>query len=255
MNKQFSDDELIKLYQQNNDAMPPKHVDEAILARAADAVNGENKTFDKKVFGNKDLEGKLRARKATEISNRWWQYSGLAAAIVAVAVLAPWQYYQDPILVSVESAEVPAAMPKAKQAPESAPQIERVEILAEDVQMERIEVTGARIERSTPEQKARAVQAVSPVMYSINLSEPNNELSAKPNGKPIAEFKEILAKLENKDEEGAQSALIKLLKEKPEYHDDIPEPLEDLYQALVKNGKIERPDTLSKSDDKLKDKN
>jgi hypothetical protein len=251
MSKQFSDDDLIKLYQQNNDAMPPKHIDDAILARAADVVNGENKIFDKKVSGNKDLESKARAQKATKTSNRWWQYSGLAAAIVAVAVLAPWQYYQDPILVSVESAEVPAAMPKAKQAPESAPQIERVEILAEDEQMERIEVTGARLERAAPEQKARAVQAVSPVMYGINLSEPNNELSAKPNGM----FKEILAKLENKDEAGAQSALIKLLKEKPEYHDDIPEPLEDLYQALVKNGKIERPDTLSKSDDKLKDKN
>jgi len=244
MNKQFSDDELIKLYQQNNDAMPPKHIDDAILARAADAVN------DEKVSDNKGLESKSRAQKATKISNRWWQYSGLAAAIVAVAVLAPWQYYQDPMLVSVESAEVPA-MPKAKQAQESAPQIERVDVLAEDVQMERIEVTGARIERAAPEQKARAVQAVSPVMYGINLSEPHT----KPNGKPNAVFKDILAKLENKDEAGAQSALIKLLKEKPEYHDDIPEPLEDLYLALVKSGKIERPETSSKSDDKSKDKN
>ena len=243
MNKQFSDDELIKLYQQNNDAMPPKHIDDTILARAADAVNYENKVFDQKIFGNNDLGRKSRAKKATKTSSRWWQYSGLAAAIVAVAVLAPWQYYQDPMLVSVE---VPA-MPKAKQAQESAPQIERVEILAEDVQMERIEVTGARIERAAPEQKARAVQAVSPVMYGINLSEPN----AKPN----TVFKDILAKLENKDEAGAQSALIKLLKEKPEYHDDIPEPLEDLYQALVKSGKIERPETSSKSDDKSKDKN
>ncbi|MFY8300969.1 hypothetical protein AAEU28_19545 [Pseudoalteromonas sp. SS15] len=246
MSKQLSDNELIKLYQQNNDAMPPKDIDDAILARAADAVSGENGIFDKKVPGNKGLESKGRANKATKTSSRWWQYSGLAAAIVAVAVLAPWQYYQDPMLVSVESAEVPA-MPKAKQAQESAPQIERVEILAEDVQMERIEVTGARIERAAPEQKARAVQAVSPVMYGINLSEPNNE--------PNAMFKDILAKLENKDEAGAQSALIKLLKEKPEYHDDIPEPLEDLYLALVKSGKIERPDTSSKSDDKSKDKN
>ncbi|TMO57899.1 hypothetical protein [Pseudoalteromonas phenolica] len=241
MNKQFSDDELIKLYQQNNDAMPPKHIDDAILARAADAVNGENRSID-----NVGLESKARARKATKTSSRWWQYSGLAAAIVTVAVLAPWQYYQDPMLVSVESVEVPA-MPKAKQAQESTSQIERVEILAEDVQMERIEVTGARIERAAPDQKARAVQVVSPVMYGINLSEPN----AKPNGK----FKDILAKLENKDEAGAQSALIKLLKEKPEYHDDIPEPLEDLYLALVKSGKIERPETSSKSDDKSKDKN
>ncbi|MBE0357123.1 hypothetical protein [Pseudoalteromonas phenolica] len=241
MNKQSSDDELIKLYQQNNDAMPPKHIDDAILARAADAVNGENRSID-----NVGLESKARARKATKTSSRWWQYSGLAAAIVTVAVLAPWQYYQDPMLVSVESVEVPA-MPKAKQAQESTSQIERVEILAEDVQMERIEVTGARIGRAVPEQKARAVQAVSPVMYGINLSEPN----AKPNGK----FKDILAKLENKDEAGAQSALIKLLKEKPEYHDDIPEPLEDLYQALLKSGKIERPETSSKSDDKSKDKN
>lgn len=246
MNKQFSDDELIKLYQQNNDAMPPKHIDDAILARAADAVNDENKVFDQKVFGNKALESKSRAQKATKTSSRWWQYSGLAAAIVAVAVLAPWQYYQDPMLVSVESAEVPA-MPKAKQAQESAPQIERVEILAEEVQMERIEVTGARIERAAPEQKARAVQAVPPVMYGINLSEPN----AKPN----AVFKDILAKLENKDKAGVENALIKLLKEQPEYHDDIPEPLEDLYLALVKSGKIERPETSSKSDDKSKDKN
>ena len=246
MSKQFSDDELIKLYQQDNDAMPPKHIDDAILARAADTVNGENKNFDKKVFGNRGLEGKARAQKTTKTSSRWWQYSGLAAAIVAVAVLAPWQYYQDPMLVSVESGEVPA-MPKAKQAQESAPQIERVYIQAEDVQMERIEVTGARIERAAPEQKARAVQAVSPVMYGINLSEPN----AKPN----AVFKGIVAKLENKDEAGAQSALIKLLKEKPEYHDDIPEPLEDLYLALIKSGKIERPETTSKLDDKSKDKN
>jgi hypothetical protein len=246
MNKQFSDDELIKLYQQNNDAMPPKHIDDVILARAADTVNGENNTFDKKEYDNRVLESKLRSQKATKTSSRWWQYSGLAAAIVAVAVLAPWQYYQDPMLVSVESAEVPA-MAKAKQAQESAPQIERVEMLAEDVQMELIEVTGARIERAAPEQKARAVQAVSPVMYGINLSEPN----AKPN----AVYKDILAKLENKDKAGAQSALIKLLKEKPEYHDDIPEPLEDLYQALVKSGKIERPETSSKSGDKTKDKN
>ena len=246
MSKQFSDDELIKLYQQDNDAMPPKHIDDAILARAADTANGENKNFDKKVFGNRGLECKARAQKATKTSSRWWQYSGLAAAIVAVAVLAPWQYYQDPMLVSVESAEVPA-MAKAKQAQESAPQIERVNIQAEDVQMERIEVTGARIERAAPEQKARAVQAVSPVMYGINLSELNTKLNAK--------FKDILAKLENKDEAGAQSALIKLLKEKPEYHDEIPEPLEDLYLALVKSGKIERPETSSKSDDKSKDKN
>ncbi|TMP82251.1 hypothetical protein CWB73_05005 [Pseudoalteromonas phenolica] len=250
MNKQFSDDELIKLYQQNNDAMPAKHIDDAILARAADTINGENNTFDKKEYDNRVLERKARAQKATKTSSRWWQYSGLAAAIVAVAVLAPWQYYQDPMLVSVESAEVPA-MAKAKQAQERASQIERVDIQAEDVQMERIEVTGARIERSAPEQKARAVQAVSPVMYGINLSEPNSELKTKLNAK----FKDILAKLENKDEAGAQSALIKLLKEKPEYHDDIPEPLEDLYLALVKSGKIERPETSSKSDDKSKDKN
>lgn len=250
MSKQFSDDELIKLYQQDNDAMPPKHIDDAILARAADTVNGENKNFDKKVFGNRGLEGNARAHKATKTSSRWWQYSGLAAAIVAVAVLAPWQYYQDAMLVSVESVEVPA-MPKAKQAQESTSQIERVEIRAEDVKMERIEVTGARIERAAPEQKARAVQVVSPVMYGIDLSEPNSELKTKPN----AVFKDILAKLENKDEAGAQSALIKLLKEKPEYHDEIPEPLEDLYQALVKSGKIERPETSSKSGDKTKDKN
>jgi len=250
MSKQFSDDDLIKLYQQNNDAMPPKHIDDAILACAADAVNDENKVFDQKVFGNKALESKSRAQQATKTSNRWWQYSGLAAAIVAVAVLAPWQYYQDPMLVSVESAEVPT-ISKAKQAPESAPQIERVDIQAEDVQMERIEVTGSRLERAAPEQKARAVQAVSPVMYGINLSEPN----AKPNAKPNAVFKDIVARLENKDEAGAQSALIKLLKEKPEYHDDIPEPLEDLYQALLKSGKIERPETSSKLDDKSKDKN
>ncbi|WP_404395684.1 hypothetical protein [Pseudoalteromonas phenolica] len=240
MSKQLSDNELIKLYQQNNDSMPPKHIDDAILACAADAVN------DEKVSDNKGLESKARAHKATKTSNRWWQYSGLAAAIVAVAVLGPWQYYQDPMLVSVESAEVPA-MPKAKQAQESASQIERGEILAEDVQMERIEVTGTRIERVAPERKSRAVQAVSPVMYGINLSEPN--------GKSNVVFKDILAKLENKDEAGAQNALIKLLKEKPEYHDDIPEPLEDLYKALVKSGKIERPDTSSKSDDKSKDKN
>ena len=242
MNKQFSDDELIKLYQQDNDAMPPKHIDDAILARAADTANSENKNFDKKVFGNRGLEGKARAQKATKTSSRWWQYSGLAAAIVAVAVLAPWQYYQDPMLVSVELAEVPA-MAKAKQAQESAPQIERVNIQAEDVQMERIEVTGARLERSAPEQKARAVQAVSPVMYGINLSEPNTML------------KDILAKLKSKDKAGAETLLIKLLKEKPEYHDEIPEPLEDLYQALVKSGKIERPETSSKSGDKSKDKN
>ena len=233
MNKQFSDDELIKLYQQDNYAMPPKHIDDAILARAADAVNDNN-----------ELE-----IKSTKTSNRWWQYSGLAAAIVAVAVLAPWQYYQDPMLVSVESVEVPA-MPKAKQAPERAPQIERVEILAEDVQMERIEVTGARLERSAPKQKARAVQAVSPVMYGINLSEPNSELKTKLNAK----LKDILAKLENKDEAGAQSALIKLLKEKPEYHDDIPEQLDALYQTLLEESKIERPNRSSKSDDKSKDK-
>lgn len=238
MNKQFSDDELIKLYQQDNDAMPPKHIDDAILARAADAVNDDN-----------ELE-----IKSTKTPNRWWQYSGLAAAIVAVAVLAPWQYYQDPMLVSFEPVEVPA-MAKAKQAPESAPQIERIEILAEDVQMERIEVTGARLERSAPEQKARAVQPVSPVMYGINLSEPNADSNAKPNGKPIAEFKDILAKLESKDEKGAQSALIKLLKERPEYHDDIPEQLEVLYQALLKSGKIERPEALLESDDKSKDNN
>jgi hypothetical protein len=229
MNKQFSDDELIKLYQQNNDAMPPTHLDDTILARAADAVNDNN-----------ELE-----IKSTKTPNRWWQYSGLAAAIVAVAVLAPWRYYQDPMLVSVEPVEVPA-MGKAKQAPESDPQIERIEILAEDVQMERIEVTGSRLERAAPEQKARAVQPASSVMYGSNLSEPN----ADSNGKPIAEFKDILAKLESKDEKGAQSALIKLLKEKPEYHDDIPEQLDALYQVLLKSGKIERPDTSEKSKDK-----
>ena len=63
-----------------------------------------------------------------------------------------------------------------------------------------------------------------------------------------------MAKLKSKDKAGAETLLIKLLNEKPEYHDDIPEPLEGLYLALVKSGKIERPETSSKSDDKSKDK-
>jgi nucleotide-binding universal stress UspA family protein len=224
MNKQFSDDELIKLYQQNNDALPPKHIDEAILVHAANTVNSDS---------NHTLENKAPKR-----PNRWWQYSGLAAAITAVAVLAPWQYYQDPMLVSIETTEK-SVMPEAKQASEN---IQRLEVLADHAQKERVEVTERRLEHSVPEPKLLARRRALPVIYGHNLIEPD------------AEFKDILVMLENKDRAGAETALIKLLKEKPEYHDDMPEALDELYQTLVANGKIVRPEALSKSQSKAKNK-
>ena len=41
MSKQFNDEEIIKLYQQGNDELPPKALDDAILAHASDAISKE----------------------------------------------------------------------------------------------------------------------------------------------------------------------------------------------------------------------
>jgi len=212
MSKQFNDEEIIKLYQQDNDEMPPKALDEAILAHASDAISKEQPVIVK--------------------PNRWWQYSGIAAAMVAIAVFAPWQYYQETdfesALKSVESIDK-SAIPQAKQVAKREPQVEMMELLADDVQLEKIEVTGSRIERAAPEQKARTVQAEPPAMPNLKGAEPRSE------------FNVVLAKLEADDKNGAEQALIELLKAKPELHDKIPAPLEGLYQALLKNGKLTKP--------------
>ena len=54
---------------------------------------------------------------------------------------------------------------------------------------------------------------------------------------PRSEFNFVLAKLTEGDKNGAEQALIELLKAKPKLHDKIPESLEGLYQELLKNGK------------------
>ena len=210
MSKQFDDEDIIKLYQQGNDELPPKSLDDAILAHASDAISKQQQPVIIK-------------------PNRWWQYSGIAAAIVAIAVFSPWQYYREPdfesALKSVESNDKPA-IPQAKQAAKREPQVEMMELLADDVQLEKIEVTGSRIERVAPEQKARTVQAPPPAILNSTDVEPHTE------------FKVVLAKLEKNDQNGAEQALIKLLTAKPELHDKIPEPLEGLYQTLLEDGKL-----------------
>ncbi|KPV95827.1 hypothetical protein AN214_02021 [Pseudoalteromonas sp. P1-9] len=213
MSKQFNDDEIIKLYQQDNDELPPKALDEAILAHASDAISKEQPVITK--------------------PNRWWQYSGIAAAMVAIAVFAPWQYYQEPDfeleLKSVESMGKPA-LPQAKKTAKREQQVEMMELLADDVQLERIEVTGSRVERVAPEQKARSVPAPPPAIPNLKGVEPRSE------------FNIVLAKFEEDDKNGAEQALIELLKAKPKLHDKIPGALEGLYQELLKNGKLAKPE-------------
>lgn len=213
MSKQFNDDEIIKLYQQGNDEIPPKALDDAILAHASDAISKEQPVIVK--------------------PSRWWQYSGIAAAMVAIAVFAPWQYYQEPDfeseLKSVESINKPA-LPQAKKTAKREPQVEMMELLADDVQLEKVEVTGSRIERAAPEQKARSVPAPPPAIPNLKGAEPRSE------------FNIVLAKLEEDDKNGAEQALIELLKAKPKLHDKIPEALEGLYQELLKNGKLAKPE-------------
>ena len=212
MSKQFDDEEIIKLYQQGNDEMPPKALDEAILAHASDAISKEQPVIIK--------------------PNRWWHYSGIAAAMVAIAVFAPWQYYQEPDfeseLQSVESMGKPV-LPQAKKTAKREPQVEMMELLADEVQLEKIEVTGSRIERAAQEQKARSVPAPPPAMLNLKGAEPRSE------------FNFVLAKLAEGDKNGAEQALIELLKAKPKLHDKIPESLEGLYQELLKNGKLTKP--------------
>ncbi|WP_372771195.1 hypothetical protein [Pseudoalteromonas sp.] len=208
MSKQFDDEDIIKLYQQGNDELPPKALDDAILAHASDAISKQQPVIIK--------------------PNRWWQYSGVAAAMVAIAVFAPWQYYQEPDfeseLKSVESNDKPA-IPQAKKAAKREQQVEMMELLADDVQLEKIEVTGSRIERVAPEQKARTVQAPPPTMLKMGTE-------------PLSEFNVVLAKLEKNDKNGAEQALIELLEAKPKLHEKIPNSLEDLYQTLLENGKL-----------------
>ncbi|AIY67456.1 hypothetical protein [Pseudoalteromonas piratica] len=212
MSKQFNDEEIIKLYQQDNDEMPPKALDDAILAHASDAISKEQPVIIK--------------------PNRWWQYSGIAAAMVAIAVFAPWQYYQEPDfeseLKSVESIDKPASQ-QAKKTAKREPQVEMMELLADDVQLEKIEVTASKIEHAAQEQETRTVQAPPPAMLNLKGAE------------PLSEFKGVLAKLEKNDKNGAEQALIELLKAKPKLHDKIPEPLKGLYQALLENGKLTKP--------------
>lgn len=213
MSKQFNDEEIIKLYQQDNDDLPPKALDDAILAHASDAISKEQPVIIK--------------------PNRWWHYSGITAAMVAIAVFAPWQYYQEPDfeseLKSVESIDKPA-LPQAKKTAKREPQVEMMELLADDVQVEKIEVTGSRVEHVVPEQKARSVPAPPPAMPNLKGVEPRSE------------FNFVLAKLEEGDKNGAEQALIELLKAKPKLHDKIPEPLKGLYQELLKNGKLAKPE-------------
>ncbi|WP_100915599.1 hypothetical protein [Pseudoalteromonas spongiae] len=213
MSKQFNDEEIIKLFQQGNDELPPKALDDAILAHASDAISKEQPVIIK--------------------PNRWWHYSGIAAAMVAIAVFAPWQYYQEPDfeseLKSVESVDKPA-LPQANKSAKREPQVEMMELLADDVQLEKIEVTGSRVERAAPEQKARSVPAPPPAMPNLKGVEPRSE------------FNVVLVKLEEGDKNGAEQALIELLKAKPKLHDKIPGPLKGLYQELIKNGKLTKPE-------------
>jgi len=239
MSKQFNDDDIIQLYQQNIDDLPPVQVDDAILAHAKQAV----KMAEKPV--------KFKA-------NRWWPYSGIAAAVAAIVVLAPWQHYQDPVLVSVEATDMNVMAPARKIVNEtgsainkaqnkslseaqaithqttqniqaSDPQLERLESLADESQIESITVNVTKVERAVPEHKIRAATSAPQAFYG------------KTSNKPLPEFAKIITKLENKNQQGVEAALIKLLNEKPEYHDDIPAPLEALYQVLLKNGKLKRP--------------
>ncbi|MBQ4861518.1 hypothetical protein J8L98_07425 [Pseudoalteromonas sp. MMG013] len=235
MSKQFNDDDIIKLYQHNTDDLPPRQLDEVILARAAQEVKVDEKPVNTK-------------------TNRWWPYSGIAAAMVAVVVLAPWQYDQDPVFVSIESADINGitqahtvvneaeltinkarrkvfsdepviAHETTQNIAASGPQLE----MTDQPQVESIVVTGMTVERAVPEHRGQTIKPASSALYGIALSE------------PLPEFAKIIIKLGNNDQQGAEEELIKLLEEKPEYHEGIPEPLEAVYQALLKNGKLQRP--------------
>ena len=244
MNKQFNDDHIISLYQQGADEMPSKTLDHIILSRAEKAVESDEKS------------GRM-------MSNRWWPYSGIAAAIVAVVVLAPWQYYQDPALISVESAADSMMLPvrgsrddtqtmshpvrrksaheahtivndasPASQASES--KVAPLEMLADDAHIESFMVTDSTTEAALPEHRPRAVKSVSQALRGMSSTV------------PLSEFVNIIEKVQNKELHSAETALIKLLKEKPDYHNKIPEPLETMYQALLKNGKLTRPEQTQK---------
>ncbi len=143
MNKQFNDDDITQLYMQSNDELPPKALDDAILAHAAAAVEPQSSP----VVVNK---------------NRGWQYSGIAAAIFAVAVFAPWQYYQAPEIVPAEPVIAESlttqsvqslTMPQAQKVLESAPPAELMEVLADDMHTEQFVVTGSRIKHEESEQE------------------------------------------------------------------------------------------------------
>lgn len=210
MSKQLNDDEITKLYQQSSDELPPKQLDDAILSHAFDALKSEKQP----VLIN---------------SNRKWHYSGIAAALIAVVVFAPWQYFISAERVPVESPDT-AAMQYSKPVEKSTSPIERTELLADELQLERIELTGSRIERAVPEQRARKVQ-----------SAPAKMLKAKESNL-VLDFNPVITKLEEQDKIGAEKALIELLQAKPNLHNEIPQPLQDLYQELLESGKITKPE-------------
>lgn len=215
MSKQFNDDEIISLYAQNNNELPPKELDDAILAHAFDAIESE-------------------APSKTRKPKRLWQYSGIAAALIAVVVFAPWQYYQEEALESeteiVKSSQKSLQL-QTKKVVQRAPDVEVMEAFNDDVQIEKIEVTGARVELVAPEQKARKVQAAPTMMR------------AKQGAEPPSAFTTVIEKLDAKDKKGAEDALIKLLEAEPKLHNKVPTSLNDFYLELLDSGKLSKPES------------
>ena len=204
MSEQLNDDEITKLYQHSSDELPPKQLDDAILSYAVEALKSKTQPVISK-------------------PNRKWHYSGIAAALVAAVVFAPWQDFISAERVSVESPDA-AAMQYSKQVEKS------TELLADEIQLERIELSGKRIERAVSEQRVLKVQ-----------SAPAKMLKAKESD-PVLDFQPVITKLEEQDKIGAEKALIELLQAKPNLRDEIPQPLQDLYQGLLESGKLTKPE-------------
>lgn len=176
MNKQFNDDDITQLYMQSNDEMPPKTLDDAILAHAAAAVEAQSSP-------------------GVVNKNRRWQYSGVAAAIFAVAVFAPWQYYQAPEIVPAEPVIAESlttqlvqnsTKPQAQKVLESASPVEASEVLADDLQPEQFVVTGARIKHEESEHEfalseTKKGQGSEPAVDAIDELTEENILVAKSN--------------------------------------------------------------------------
>ncbi|RXJ74139.1 hypothetical protein CS022_05850 [Veronia nyctiphanis] len=92
MAKEFNDDDIIDTYKKHADETPTSRLDDAILRRAAQAMESED-------------SNKPRQRSAHQT---WWPYASLAACLAVVALLSPWQWtdIRQPEQVDVSDATI-----------------------------------------------------------------------------------------------------------------------------------------------------